>query len=284
MNDSNYINTNIEESSKLNNLQRFEKFNAQKFLIDKVIAVEKVIVDSHIKLLVRIIEDNTQYEDNPKNLTNKDKILTLIIDESIAEYINIVNIIGKKVEVNNLSNDAASMYDINSLNINVTDIDIKEEIVEGFQQKNKLTKADYRLVKTSEFKDFNYDKFLNYYSMKILTIYPQSPKIARAIILITDSKNEENQNDSNIGKTFSVKLEMDEVRNIPVNLLIGNKNIDKHNFKGSITGTIVKNNQVLLVADKLEIQEDNTLFVVGKIDKKQYNIEDINTEMDNTYT
>lgn len=282
MNDSNYINTNIEESSKLNNLQRFEKFNAQKFLIDKVIAVEKVIVDSHIKLLVRIIEDNTQYEDNPKNLTNKDKILTLIIDESIAEYINIVNIIGKKVEVNNLSNDAASMYDINSLNINVTDIDIKEEIVEGFQQKNKLTKADYRLVKTSEFKDFNYDKFLNYYSMKILTIYPQSPKIARAIILITDSKNEENQNDSNIGKTFSVKLEMDEVRNIPVNLLIGNKNIDKHNFKGSITGTIVKNNQVLLVADKLEIQENNTLFVVGKIDKEQDNIEDINTEMDNT--
>lgn len=278
------MNTNIEESSKLNNLQRFEKFNAQKFLIDKVIAIEKVIVDSHIKLLVRIIEDNTQYEDNPKNLTNKDKILTLIIDESIAEYINIVNIIGKKVEVNNLSNDAASLYDINSLNINVTDIDIKEEIVEGFQQKNKLTKADYRLVKTSEFKDFNYDKFLNYYSMKILTIYPQSPKIARAIILITDSKNEENQNDSNIGKTFSVKLEMDEVRNIPVNLLIGNKNVDKHNFKGSITGTIVKNNQVLLVADKLEIQEDNTLFVVGKIDKEHNNIADINTEMDNTYT
>lgn len=278
------MNTNIEESSKLNNLQRFEKFNAQKFLIDKVIAIEKVIVDSHIKLLVRIIEDNTQYEDNPKNLTNKDKILTLIIDESIAEYINIVNIIGKKVEVNNLSNDAASLYDINSLNINVTDIDIKEEIVEGFQQKNKLTKADYRLVKTSEFKDFNYDKFLNYYSMKILTIYPQSPKIARAIILITDSKNEENQNDSNIGKTFSVKLEMDEVRNIRVNLLIGNKNVDKHNFKGSITGTIVKNNQVLLVADKLEIQEDNTLFVVGKIDKEHNNIADINTEMDNTYT
>ncbi|PTK88518.1 hypothetical protein [Staphylococcus gallinarum] len=78
--------------------------------------------------------------------------------------------------------------------------------------------------------------------MNILTVYPQSPKIARLIILITDSKYEESETESNIGKTFSVRIDMDKKRNIPVHLLIGNKEFTKENLKGDVNGTIVKDN------------------------------------------
>lgn len=106
--DLNYIKNEILENTfSLNNIDRFQDFDTELFIKDKTLAIEKVIVDTHIKLLVRIIKDNTIYKDNPKNLNNTDKIITLIIDENIADYINIVNVIGKKVEVKEITNNSS---------------------------------------------------------------------------------------------------------------------------------------------------------------------------------
>lgn len=262
--DLNYIKNEILENTfSLNNIDRFQDFDTELFIKDKTLAIEKVIVDTHIKLLVRIIKDNTIYKDNPKNLNNTDKIITLIIDENIADYINIVNVIGKKVEVKEITNNSSYIYDINSLSVKVSDIDIKDESIEDFKQKTKINKNDYRLVKTTQFKKFNYNKFLNHYKMNILTVYPQSPKIARLIILITDSNYEESDSESNIGKTFSVRIDMNKKRNIPVHLLIGNKEFTKENLKGDVNGTIVKNNQLLMVANTLEINHNNNVYTIG---------------------
>lgn len=276
--DLSYIkNKSLDETLSLNNIEKFQDFDTELFLKDKILAIEKVIVDTHIKILVRIIEDNTIYEYNPKNLNNTDKIITLIIDENIAEYINIVNVIGKKVEVKEISNNSSNITDINSLSVKVNDIDIKDESIENFRQKNKINKNDYKLVKTTQFKKFNYNNFLNHYKMNILTIYPQSPKVARIIILITDSHYQESESESNIGKTFSIKIEMDKKRNIPLHLLIGNKEFKKENLIGKVSGTIVKNNQVLLFAETLKINHDNNTYIINnnKVDINK-DINDVN--------
>lgn len=276
--DLSYIkNKSLDETLSLNNIEKFQDFDTELFLKDKILAIEKVIVDTHIKILVRIIEDNTIYEYNPKSLNNTDKIITLIIDENIAEYINIVNVIGKKVEVKEISNNSSNITDINSLSVKVNDIDIKDESIENFRQKNKINKNDYKLVKTTQFKKFNYNNFLNHYKMNILTIYPQSPKVARIIILITDSHYQESESESNIGKTFSIKIEMDKKRNIPLHLLIGNKEFKKENLIGKVSGTIVKNNQVLLFAETLKINHDNNTYIINnnKVDINK-DINDVN--------
>lgn len=264
MENLNLNNTNLESSSALNNIQWFESFDVSKFLEDKILAVEKVIVDTHIRLEIRIVEDHTSYDDNDKNLSNKDKIITFIIDDSIAEYINIVNIIGKQVTVGSFKNAAASIYGVNALKVVVDDIDISDHKIPDFKQLPKINKVDYKLVKTNSFKSFDHDKFLNFYKMKILTIYPQMPKVARAVILITDSVDDLDESKSNVGKTFSIKLDMEAVRDIPLALLIGNKPFDKSNLFGHISGTIVKNNHVLLMADTLKLNVDDQTFTVGQ--------------------
>src|SRR5699024_8381363 len=231
----NLNNENLESSFALNNISSFESFVISKFLEDKILAVEKVQVDTHIKLEIRIVEDNTVYADNDKNLSNTNKIITFIIDDSIAEYINIVNIIGKQVVVGNLSNAEPYIYGVNSLKVVVDDIDILDNKIPDFNQRTKLNKTDYKivknknnkiieikqiiklnktdykLIKTNGFKSFDHNKFLSTYKMNILTIYPQSPKVARAIIIITDTHDDTDESRTNIGKTFSIKLEMDEV-------------------------------------------------------------------------
>lgn len=259
----NLNNENLESSFALNNISRFESFDISKFLEDKILAVEKVQVDTHIKLEIRIVEDNTVYADNDKNLSNTNKIITFIIDDSIAEYINIVNIIGKQVVVGNLSNAEPYIYGVNSLKVVVDDIDILDNKIPDFNQRTKLNKTDYKLVKTNGFKSFDHNKFLSTYKMNILTIYPQSPKVARAIIIITDTHDDTDESRTNIGKTFSIKLEMDEVRDIPLDLLIGNKPFDQSNLVGHISGTVVKNNHVLLMADALKLHVDDKIFTVG---------------------
>src|SRR5699024_11163961 len=259
----NLNNENLESSFALNNISRFESFDISKFLEDKILAVEKVQVDTHIKLEIRIVEDNTVYADNDKNLSNTNKIITFIIDDSIAEYINIVNIIGKQVVVGNLSNAEPYIYGVNSLKLVVDDIDILDNKIPDFNQRTKLNKTDYKLVKTNGFKSFDHNKFLSTYKMNILTIYPQSPKVARAIIIITDTHDDTDESRTNIGKTFSIKLEMDEVRDIPLDLLIGNKPFDQSNLVGHISGTVVKNNHVLLMSDALKLHVDDKIITVG---------------------
>ncbi|MDG0841770.1 hypothetical protein M4L90_14655 [Staphylococcus equorum] len=256
----------LESSSKLNDIEKFETFDINSFLEHKRLAVEKVIVDSHIKLEARIVEDNTRYKDEDNANVNVDKVITFIIHENIANQINIVNIIGREIEVKELSNDDAFLYGINSLKVMVKNIDIKEDKIEGFKQRSKFTKADYRLVKMNQFKTFDYNKFLSSYDMDILTIYPQSPTTARVIIIITDDYNED-ENISNVGKTFSIKIEMPKVRDIPLALLIDNKRFTIDNLYGHITGMIVKNNQVLLTADALIVESDNQTFTVGDADE-----------------
>ncbi|MGO1989365.1 hypothetical protein [Mammaliicoccus vitulinus] len=260
----------LESSSKLNDIEKFETFDINSFLEHKRLAVEKVIVDSHIKLEARIVEDNTRYKDEDNANVNVDKVITFIIHENIADQINIVNIIGREIEVKELSNDDAFLYGINSLKVMVKNINIKEDKIEGFKQRSKFTKADYRLVKMNQFKTFDYNKFLSSYDMDILTIYPQSPTTARVIIIITDDYNED-ENTSNVGKTFSIKIEMPKVRDIPLALLTDNKRFTIENLYGHITGMIVKNNQVLLTADALIVESDNQTFTVGDTDPTNVN-------------
>ncbi|MDW3920850.1 hypothetical protein QI290_12610, partial [Staphylococcus saprophyticus] len=57
---------------------------------------------------------------------------------------------------------------------------------------------------------------------------------------------------------------MDNVRAIPLELLIGNKSFDKSNLLGHISGTIVKNNHVLLMADALKLNVDDQTLTVGQ--------------------
>ena len=259
----NEFNPTLEESLSLENIALFESFDIEKFLEGKILAVEKVLVDAHIKLEARIVEDNTLYEDNDKNLSNQNKVITCIIDDSIAEFINIVNIIGKQVTVGNLANAKASIVGRNALNVIVDDIDILDHKIPDFKQRPKLNKADYRLVKTNGFKCFDHNKFLDAYQMKLLTIYPQTPKVARAIILITDTKYDSDTLASNIMKAFSIKLEMDDVRDIPIALLYGTKSFDASHLVGQVTSTVVKNNHVLLMAEQLVYHDEDQILSVG---------------------
>lgn len=272
------INSNypdLESSSNLNDIDKFEAFDINSFLDNKRLAVEKVIVDSHIKLEARIVEDNTHYKDEDNTNNNVGKIITFVIHEAIASKINIVNIIGREIEVKDLSNDDAHVYGINSLRVMVKNIEIKEDKIEGFKQRAKLTKVDYRLVKMNQFKTFDYNKFLTSYDMKILTIYPQSTTTARVIVIITDDLNED-ESSSNKGKTFSIKIELPKVRDIPLELLFGNKPFTIDNLHGHLSGVIVKNNQVLLNAEKLSIEVDNQTFTVGGVVH-----EDVNKNVNN---
>ncbi|MFW0762096.1 hypothetical protein [Staphylococcus cohnii] len=276
------INSNypdLESSSNLNDIDKFEAFDINSFLDNKRLAVEKVIVDSHIKLEARIVEDNTHYKDEDNTNNNVGKIITFVIHEAIASKINIVNIIGREIEVKDLSNDDAHVYGINSLRVMVKNIEIKEDKIEGFKQRAKLTKVDYRLVKMNQFKTFDYNKFLTSYDMKILTIYPQSTTTARVIVIITDDLNED-ESSSNKGKTFSIKIELPKVRDIPLELLFGNKPFTIDNLHGHLSGVIVKNNQVLLNAEKLSIDVDNQTFTVGGVVHEDVNKE-VNKDISN---
>lgn len=280
------INSNypdLESSSNLNDIDKFEAFDINSFLDNKRLAVEKVIVDSHIKLEARIVEDNTHYKDEDNTNNNVGKIITFVIHEAIASKINIVNIIGREIEVKDLSNDDAHVYGINSLRVMVKNIEIKEDKIEGFKQRAKLTKVDYRLVKMNQFKTFDYNKFLTSYDMKILTIYPQSTTTARVIVIITDDLNED-ESSSNKGKTFSIKIELPKVRDIPLELLFGNKPFTIDNLHGHLSGVIVKNNQVLLNAEKLSIEVDNQTFTVGGVVHEDVNKsvnKDVNKSLNN---
>src|SRR5699024_618400 len=129
-------------------------------------------------------------------------------------------------------------------------------------QRTKLNKTDYKLVKTNGFKSFDHNKFLSTYKMNILTIYPQSPKVARAIIIITDTHDDTDESRTNIVKTFSIKLEMDEVRYISFYLLIGNKLFYQSNLVGHIFGTFVKNNHVLRMSYALYLHVYYNIFTV----------------------
>lgn len=280
------INSNypdLESSSNLNDIDKFEAFDINSFLDNKRLAVEKVIVDSHIKLEARIVEDNTHYKDEDNTNNNVGKIITFVIHEAIASKINIVNIIGREIEVKDLSKDDAHVYGINSLRVMVKNIEIKEDKIEGFKQRAKLTKVDYRLVKMNQFKTFDYNKFLTSYDMKILTIYPQSTTTARVIVIITDDLNED-ESSSNKGKTFSIKIELPKVRDIPLELLFGNKPFTIDNLHGHLSGVIVKNNQVLLNAEKLSIEVDNQTFTVGGVVHEDVNKsvnKDVNKSLNN---
>lgn len=255
---------NLEDSTKINNVELFESFDIESFLSGKTLAVEKVVVDSHIKLELRIVKDQTLYNDESELDVNKDKIITAILHKDIASSVNIVDIIGNEVDIKNINPDDARVYGINCLQITVKDIDIKNHKIEGFKQRKSLTKADYKLMKMNLFKTFNSNKFINSYRLKLLTIYPQNPTTARAIILITDDLTNVDNSLSNVGKTFSLKVELSNVRDIPLEFIIGNKDIDRDNILGSLSGMTVKNNQVLLTADRIQINDNGKNIVIGK--------------------
>lgn len=264
MEDLNIKNEYLEKSLALNHIENFERFDAKRFLEDKILAVEKVLVDQHIKLEIRIVEDNTVYEDNDKQLSNKDKLITFVIDDSIAEYINIVNIIGKQVTVGNLENAKATIYGVNALNVVIDDIDILDTVIPNFNPRAKLNKTDYRLVKTNSFKSFDIEKFLTTYEMQLLTLYPQAPKVARAIILLTDVHQDSETYRHNIGKTISLKVELEDVRAIPLELVTGRLPFGRANIIGDFTATVVKNNHVLVMADQLQFHADDHTLTVGR--------------------
>ena len=255
---------NLEDSTKINNVELFESFDIESFLSGKTLAVEKVVVDSHIKLELKIVKDQTLYNDESELDVNKDKIITAILHKDIASSVNIVDIIGNEVDIKNINPDDARVYGINCLQITVKDIDIKNHKIEGFKQRKSFTKADYKLMKMNLFKTFNSNKFINSYRLKLLTIYPQNPTTARAIILITDDLTNVDSSLSNVGKTFSLKVELSNVRDIPLEFIIGNKNIDRDNILGSLSGMTVKNNQVLLTADRIQINDNGKNIVIGK--------------------
>ncbi|MBO0377110.1 hypothetical protein [Staphylococcus warneri] len=263
---------NLESSSKLKGVGRFETFDINSFMKGKTFAIERVLVDEHINLDVRIMEDNTDYKDSTDKGVNKDKIIKLVIHESIADQVNIVNIIGRGIEFDDVENEDAFIYGVNSLQVTVKNLIIKPDVVEGFEQRNNVTKVDRRLSKISEFKTFDYDKFLNAHEVEILTIYPQTPNTARLIGIITKDKQAEDESKSNVGKTFSVKIEMPKVRDIPVELLIGNKPFTRDNLKGQLYGMVIKNNQVLLIADAFELEVNGQKHIIGTLDgSKQSN-------------
>ncbi|ELP8663702.1 hypothetical protein [Staphylococcus pseudintermedius] len=256
--------TTLENSINLNNVELFESFDIKSFLNGKRLAVEKIFVDSHIKLELRIIEDNTIYSDIDEIDgvdANKDKVITAILHEDIANKINIVDIIGNEVIINNINSDDVLVYGINCLQLTVKDIVIKDYKIEGFKQRNNITKVDYRLMKMNRFKTFNTQKFLSSYDMRLLTVYPQNPTTARAIILITNDLT--NSELSNVGKTFSIKVNLAAVRDIPLEFLIGNKTITFDDISGNLTGMTVKNNQVLLTADNLQITVNGQKMLLG---------------------
>ncbi|MFW3634579.1 hypothetical protein [Staphylococcus caprae] len=270
---------NLEESTKLYDVEEFETFDIEGFLKDKRLAVEKVLVDSHVKLEVRIFKDNTFYSESSDSNVNKDKIITVILDDSIVNKVNIVNIIGNEVELKNVKYDDILIYGINCLQITTKDIDIKEHKFEGFRQRESFTKVDHRLMKMNHFKVFNAHKFLSSYEMKLLTVYPQNPTTARALVLITDDLSDSN-NQSNVGKTFSIKINLSSVRDIPLDFLIGNTPISIDNVKGNLTGMTVKNNQVLLTADMLHISKDEKNIYVGINVNKDVN-NNVNKDVNN---
>ncbi|EII2717612.1 hypothetical protein KQQ85_002283 [Staphylococcus pseudintermedius] len=256
--------TTLENSISLNNVELYESFDIKSFLNSKRLAVEKIFVDSHIKLELRIIEDNTIYseiDEIDEVNANKDKVITAILHEDIANKINIVDIIGNEVIINNINSDDALVYGINCLQLTVKDIVIKDYKIEGFKQRNNITKVDYRLMKMNRFKTFNTQKFLSSYDMRLLTVYPQNPTTARAIILITNDLT--NNELSNVGKTFSIKVNLAAVRDIPLEFLIGNKTITSNDISGNLTGMTVKNNQVLLTADNLQITVNGQKVLLG---------------------
>ncbi|MBI5973962.1 hypothetical protein [Staphylococcus caledonicus] len=255
---------NLEESTKFNNVEMFESFDIESFLSGKVLAVEKVLVDSHIKLELRIVKDNTIYNEETEINANKDKLITAILHDDIVNDVNIVDIIGNEVTINNIDSEDALVYGINCLQLTVKDIDIKNHKIEDFKQRESFTKVDYRLVKMNLFKTFNSNKFLNSYEMKLLTIYPQNPTTARAIILITSDLTNVENDLSNVGKTFGLKVELSNVRDIPLEFIIGNKDIHRDNILGNLSGMTVKNNQVLLTADKIRLTDNNNSIVIGK--------------------
>lgn len=273
---------NLEDSTKMNNVELFESFDIESFLSGKTLAVEKVVVDSHIKLELKIVKDQTLYNDESDLDVNKDKIITAILHKDIASSVNIVDIIGNEVDIKNINPDDARVYGINCLQITVKDIDIKNHKIEGFKQRKSFTKADYKLMKMNLFKTFNSNKFINSYRLKLLTIYPQNPTTARAIILITDDLTNVDNSLSNVGKTFSLKVELSNVRDIPLEFIIGNKDIDRDNILGSLSGMTVKNNQVLLTADRIQISDNGKNIVIGK-DVSSHINNTVSTNVNNIY-
>ncbi|EGQ3127588.1 hypothetical protein H2494_002459 [Staphylococcus pseudintermedius] len=255
---------NLEDSMKINNVELFESFDIESFLNGKILAVEKVVVDSHIKLELRIVKDRTLYNDETEEDANKNKIITAILHKDIANSVNIVDIIGNEVYINNINPDDALVYGINCLQVTVKDIEIRNHKIEGFEQRTSFTKADYRLMKMNLFKTFNSNKFVSSYRLKLLTVYPQNPTTARALILITEDLTNVDSSLSNVGKTFSLKVELSNVRDIPLEFVIGNKDIDRNNILGNLSGMTVKNNQVLLTADKIQINDNGNNIIIGK--------------------
>ncbi|HGO3175290.1 TPA: hypothetical protein ACK0X5_002670 [Staphylococcus aureus] len=255
---------NLEDSIKINNVELFESFDIESFLNGKILAVEKVVVDSHIKLELRIVKDRTLYNDETEEDANKNKIITAILHKDIANSVNIVDIIGNEVYINNINPDDALVYGINCLQVTVKDIEIRNHKIEGFKQRTSFTKADYRLMKMNLFKTFNSNKFISSYRLKLLTVYPQNPTTARALILITEDLTNVDSSLSNVGKTFSLKVELSNVRDIPLEFVIGNKDIDRNNILGNLSGMTVKNNQVLLTADKIQINDNGNNIIIGK--------------------
>ncbi|HBH8925096.1 TPA: hypothetical protein PB369_002773, partial [Staphylococcus aureus] len=257
----------LEESTYFNNVELFESFDINAFLKGKRLAVEKIFIDSHIKLELKIIEDRTIYNDNYDNNVNQDKVITAILHQDIVNKLNIVDIIGNEVVINNVNCDDVIIYGINCLQLTVKDISIKKNKVEGFKQRNNITKVDYRLMKMNHFKTFNTQKFLYSYEMKLLTVYPQNPTTARAIVLVTNDLT--NSDSTNVGKTFSIKVNLKNVREIPLEFLIGNKVITINDILGNLSGVTVKNNQVLLTADGIQITVNEEKLIVGTVPSKQ---------------
>ncbi|EZV57640.1 hypothetical protein V074_02595 [Staphylococcus aureus 2010-60-1240-1] len=270
----------LESSSKLIDINRFETIDINSFISGKSLVIEKVEVDEHIKFDVRITSDNTLYKEEKDKEANLNKVLTLQVDDSVANDINIVNIIGCEIILKNLSNEDATIYGNNALKVKIKDFTISPEKIEGFKQKNNLTVADHRLSKINQYKTFDAYKFLKLHQMKILTIYAQSPTTARIIAIITDDKKRELE--SNKGKTFSIKIEMPKVRDIPLELLIGNKPFSLENVKGTITGMIVKNNQVLLSADAFEYKDGNEIYSIGSLNESNPINKDANKNLSNS--
>ncbi|HCX2884524.1 TPA: hypothetical protein OZI11_002766 [Staphylococcus aureus] len=270
----------LESSSKLIDINRFETIDINSFLSGKSLVIEKVEVDEHIKFDVRITSDNTLYKEEKDKEANLNKVLTLQVDDSVANNINIVNIIGCEIILKSLSNEDATIYGNNALKVKIKDFTISPEKIEGFKQKNNLTVADHRLSKINQYKTFDAYKFLKLHQMKILTIYAQSPTTARIIAIITDDKKKELE--SNKGKTFSIKIEMPKVRDIPLELLIGNKPFSLENFKGTITGMIVKNNQILLSADAFEYKDGNEIYSIGSLNDLNPINKDANKDLSNS--
>ncbi len=258
----NILSGNLEDSSKLNGVDNFEVFDSYNFFKDKLLVIEKVIVDSHIKLQVRIVEDNTNYNNNndDKNV-NADKVVSLLVSNKLTNRLNIVGIVGNKVTLPDNKFSKAKIGNDNSLEVEIDDINISEK-PQGFEQSQNITKAEYKLTKLSQFKSFDVKRFLNSYEMEILTVYPQLPTIARCVVVITDDITNDHEI-SNVGKVFSIKVELEKNRDIPLELIAGRHQLKESNLQGKISGVIVKHNQVLLNADNLNIDVNGTNYSLG---------------------